>query len=140
MHVVCKSFAAASPISIYPSTLLPSVESSETIPLRRLILRLINLISLFPIPCQTLRPQCACFPEERPYVSPQPCEVRWDLGTRIPWAIEEFQTQAGESAKCNGLFLTSMHSLFQAIFSSDPIVGILEIYAGGTLFHGELAV
>lgn len=64
--------------------ILRSVESSETILLRRLTLRLINHISLFlslagerlspPSP-----PRCACLLEKRLYVSPPPpCQVRWD--------------------------------------------------------------
>lgn len=131
MQVICSHQFAASPISIYPSALLPSVESSETILLRRLILRLINLISLFPIPCQTYGPPTLrLFSGEEMICFAQPCEVRWGLGTRIPCAIEEFQAQAGEGVM--DYFLTSMHSLFQAIFSSDPTVGILEVYAGGT--------
>jgi hypothetical protein len=78
---LCKSYAshlqsssAASVLPFYPSARRPGVESSETILLRRLILRLINQISLLSSLAdgRTPHPPCAGLLEKRLYVSPQP--------------------------------------------------------------------
>jgi hypothetical protein len=125
---LCKSYAshlqsssAASVLPFYPSARRPGVESSETILLRRLILRLINQISLLSSlaystngPPTHLAPVCW----RRDYMFRLNHHDRC-VGTfrrTISCAIVEFQTQAGEGAGSSGLFsdadarLVSSHS------------------------------
>jgi hypothetical protein len=139
MQVVCKSSAGIA--SALSSSILSflrfriGVESSETILLRRLILRLIKADQ----PVSFLATRTGPVPHVAPahwrgdyMFAPQPPRrnVLGPSGPEFSCLMGTFQTHAGEGAECNAYFLTSMHSLFQAFQLRSYSNMLFEVTAG----------
>jgi hypothetical protein len=131
MQVVCKSSAVMFCGFSFSILSSPSVESSETILLRRLILRLINQNSLYASSLADGRtPHVAPVCWRRDYMFRPNHRVRCvgTLRTTISCEIVKFRTQAGVGAECNGSSSYVYALLVSRHFSSDLTIRRFAVY------------
>jgi hypothetical protein len=130
MQVVCKSSAVMFCGFSFSILSSPSVESSETILLRRLILRLINQNSLYASLADERTPHVAPVCWRRDYMFRLNHRVRCvgTFRTTISCEIVKFKTPAGVGAECNGSSSYVYALLVSRHFSSDLTIRRFTVY------------
>jgi hypothetical protein len=136
MQVICRHRFGAQLFHFILLRFRIGVESSETILLRRLILRLIKAdqpVSFLATRTGPAPPHVApaYWRGDYMFVPQPPCRnVLGPSGPKFSCKMGSFQPHAGEGAECNGYFLTSMHSLFQAFQLRSYSNTLFEVTAG----------